>query len=1088
VARFSAEPLSGSVPLTVTFSNESLPTVGVDGFEWDFGDGITDTITSPMHVYDTTGVYTVVLTVRVVTETDTLTRTGYITVTGEGPAAPVADFTAEPLSGGVPLTVTFTNESSGEITAYGWAFGDGMTDTITHPVHVYTTTGVYTVSLTAIGPGGTDTLTRTNYITATEAAQPPVADFTASPTSGTVPLTVTFTNTTSGEATDYLWDYGDLITSTTSAVTHTHVYTASGIYTVSLTATGPGGSDTLTRTEYIEALPAGGGSSLQFDGVDDFVPTVNIPSSAEFTVEAWVKRTVDADDYAIFVADINSGYNQAMLALYVDHDNDDCSGANDQFAYYQAGEDPIFCSGMTAELDTWYHVAVSRDSNGTRRFFVDGILRNTESDVASPQDSDGVLTFGRSGHYDGEYFGGLLDEIRISNVAVYLTNFTPPTVPLSSDETTIGLWHFDEGAGQTVADSSGHGRDGVLGEDSEVGPDDPTWSSDSPVSGGGPLPPVADFTAEPLSGSVPLTVTFTNTTSGEATGYEWDYGDLITGTTSAVTHTHVYTASGVYTVSLTASGVYTVSLTASGPGGTDTLTKTDYITATAPEVVETRVISYTYDPLYRLSGAYYSTGESFEYVYDAVGNRLVMTTSNGSTSYEYDVANRLTNVNGVAYTWDDNGNLLSDGVFTYTYDAANRMYTYTGDGLRVAQSVSGVETAFTWDLAAGLAQVLSTSDGVLYLHGLDLIAEQRSGDWWYPLGDALGGVRQWTDDSGSVTYAGGYTPFGVELWREGSTASAWGYTGKWWDADAALLYLRARWYAPGVGRFTQRDVWAGDWLRPQSLHAYVYVENNAVNLTDPTGMSWAVPPEWPNHRDLTYWLYDELHENANGYYVQRIHTLWTSKDPADKSRALAAFYLLEKDKAKWDFKHRIDKELGRSIVLRHSNGYSWYEYSVPGNIHFGFVGRAAGFSGSLLHGGAGIAEIRDPAHVEAGEACCPVYCRFGWIGPVPYAVCIPLGCYYVNPAWWRTAFDEPGDWQNVEFGVQLYDTHKAQMTLEQFEDFLATNGSMLTPAPTTPTWYWVNSQERWPYEVGHFAGPEAGQNERWIQMLLGTQR
>jgi len=51
--------------------------------------------------------------------------------------------------------------------------------------------------------------------------------------------------------TDYLWDYGDSITSATAAVTHTHVYTASGVYTVSLTATGPGGSDTLTRTNYV---------------------------------------------------------------------------------------------------------------------------------------------------------------------------------------------------------------------------------------------------------------------------------------------------------------------------------------------------------------------------------------------------------------------------------------------------------------------------------------------------------------------------------------------------------------------------------------------------------------------------------------------------------------------------------------------------------------------------------------------------------------------------------------------------------------------------------------------------------------------
>jgi PKD repeat protein len=71
------------------------------------------------------------------------------------------------------------------------------------------------------------------------------------PVSGYAPLTVTFTNTTTGEVMGYEWTYGDGITSTESATTHTHTYTATGTYTASLTATGPGGSDTVTRTNYI---------------------------------------------------------------------------------------------------------------------------------------------------------------------------------------------------------------------------------------------------------------------------------------------------------------------------------------------------------------------------------------------------------------------------------------------------------------------------------------------------------------------------------------------------------------------------------------------------------------------------------------------------------------------------------------------------------------------------------------------------------------------------------------------------------------------------------------------------------------------
>jgi PKD repeat protein len=151
---------------------------------------------------------------------------------------------------------------------------------------------------------------------------------------------------------------------------------------------------------------------------------------------------------------------------------------------------------------------------------------------------------------------------------------------------------------------------------------------------------IVGFTADPLSATAPLTVTFTNTTTGDVTGYEWAFGD---DSTSVITHpTHVYTTTGVYTVSLTVTG----------PGISDTLTRTNYITVTSAAgepVIITRVITYTYDPLNRLTEADYSTpstgsgqaGEQFEYAYDEMGNRTVMTDVTGVTTYTYDLANRL---------------------------------------------------------------------------------------------------------------------------------------------------------------------------------------------------------------------------------------------------------------------------------------------------------------------------------------------------------------------------------------------------------------------------------------------------------------
>ncbi len=82
-------------------------------------------------------------------------------------------------------------------------------------------------------------------------------------------------------------------------------------------------------------------------------------------------------------------------------------------------------------------------------------------------------------------------------------------------------------------------------------------------------------------------------------------------------------------------------------------------------------------PIYRLTAADYSNGDSYHYTYDAVGNRLTQEKSIlgllTTDTYIPDDANRLTSVNGVTYTWDANGNLLSDGIKTYTYDSANRL-------------------------------------------------------------------------------------------------------------------------------------------------------------------------------------------------------------------------------------------------------------------------------------------------------------------------------------------------------------------------------------------------------------------------------
>ena len=171
-------------------------------------------------------------------------------------AAPVAAFSATPTTGAAALNVTFTDSSTGSVTAWSWNFGDGTTSTSKNPSHTYSASGAYSVSLTVTGSGGSNSITKTKYINVAAPVliltNSPVAGFSASPTTGTAPLNVNFTDASSGSITAWNWSFGDGTTSTAKNPSHT--YSASGSYSVSLTVTGPGGSKTLTKTNYITAV------------------------------------------------------------------------------------------------------------------------------------------------------------------------------------------------------------------------------------------------------------------------------------------------------------------------------------------------------------------------------------------------------------------------------------------------------------------------------------------------------------------------------------------------------------------------------------------------------------------------------------------------------------------------------------------------------------------------------------------------------------------------------------------------------------------------------------------------------------------
>jgi RHS repeat-associated protein len=180
---------------------------------------------------------------------------------------------------------------------------------------------------------------------------------------------------------------------------------------------------------------------------------------------------------------------------------------------------------------------------------------------------------------------------------------------------------------------------------------------------------------------------------------------------------------------------------------------------------------------------------------------------------------------------------VTSGTLTTTFE-------YDGLGNRVAQTVDGVTTEYVLDVAGGLPEVIVATVGggstwYVQVQG-QILAQYEAGAWGYILPDALGSVRQLVGSDSQVNLAQSFDPFGVPFETSGSGESDFGYTGEWWNSEAALLYLRARYYEPAIGRFVSKDPWQGDSSRPQTFNSYGYVGGNPINLADPSGRCY--PP------------------------------------------------------------------------------------------------------------------------------------------------------------------------------------------------------------------------------------------------------
>ena len=266
--------------------------------------------------------------------------------------------------------------------------------------------------------------------------------------------------------------------------------------------------------------------------------------------------------------------------------------------------------------------------------------------------------------------------------------------------------------------------------------------------------------------------------------------------------------------------------------------------------------SYGYDELYRLTYASYPTANLQEqYNYDAGGNRIHKATSGGggpwwNRYFSYDVADQLLNdETGNQCSYDANGSLSNCGSQSFSWDAQGRLsyaysggvgtsYSYDGDGRRVGLYRASTFREFLVDTVASPHEVLkeTTQDNTSYfVYGHDLLYVIDNRGPHYHHTDAIGSVVKMTRADGGDEASNIFNVFGVSLgsgWTHERTRRR--FTGEE-DDDNGLMYLRARYYEPYIGRFLSRDPFPIDEADTQGINRYVYVQNNPVNNVDPTG-------------------------------------------------------------------------------------------------------------------------------------------------------------------------------------------------------------------------------------------------------------
>ncbi|TAH38373.1 MAG: PKD domain-containing protein [Bacteroidetes bacterium] len=553
----SASPASGCLPLSIQFNNTST---NANNYTWNFGDGSAiSSQTNPAHTYASSGNYSVTVTASNASGcTSSQTNTNMI----QAFATPKAIFNASSTSVCLGDTIQFNDASVSNgaiITSRTWNFGDGSAPSNqTNPSHAYLNAGSYQVRLTV------SSATCSHDTILTVLVNPgPIVSFSSDVNVGCNPLSVNFTNTTSGAPT-YSWNFGDG-SALTNSQSPSHTYLNSGTYSVTLIATQGTCADTLRIQSMVVVYPTPGASfnSATSACLGDTISFSNTSTSnGGITGYSWdfgdgTALLTSASPNHLYTS---PGTYQVTLRCSTNQCIDDTVKTVVIFPAPQVSFASSVSSGCAP-----LNVSFSNSTSGSPTYqwdFGDG----GSAAVATPSH-----TFLNAGTYSVRLIavqGSCSDTLTLANLISVApkpmasfssstllclgdTLFTQNNTSWNGGSSGAYIWNFGDGTGLSNAISPSHVYQAAGTYSLSLTATGSQCSDDSIITiQVAPSPQVA-FSASQNSVCLGENIVFTNTTSGNP-AFSWNFGDN-SPILASRNPSYTYTASGTYTVSLIAS-------------------------------------------------------------------------------------------------------------------------------------------------------------------------------------------------------------------------------------------------------------------------------------------------------------------------------------------------------------------------------------------------------------------------------------------------------------------------------------------------------------------------------------------------------